>query len=134
MADLLEKQGRTTEIVVGACAVLAGIGGVGLGAWIWWSERSLGLATITVVIGGYSLVLARRLLTRRADRPVHLVSGTTLMLAGLYLSFGAIVPVVLQMWSLAGRLSGGLVLGLSMFWLGWQRRRAEENATSGDAT
>ncbi len=130
---LFENQPRWAEVLAGVVALLAGIFAFGFAIWLYDRDVLTGrdvaarpIALITVLVGFYALVMARRLLAARENRPAHLVSSATLVAIGLVLVAAGFLPVLFsgEAWPQAIE---GLVLGGACIVLGVRRWRAGDH-------
>ena len=132
MDYLFEKQPRWAERLAGMAALHAGIFALGFAAWVYWRDVMSGrnvaarpVALFTVPVGVYALVLARRLLASPQHRPAHLVSPPTLVVLGIILAVGGLLPLAFSVRNWTQAISG-LVLGVACVTLAVRRWRKSD--------
>jgi amino acid transporter len=128
--DLFEKQPRWAEVLAGIAATVCGLFALVFAVWLYrhdvLSGRNIAarpIALFTVLIGLYALVIARRLLAPPEGRPKYLFSTPTLVVIGILLAVGGLVPALFsrEAWPQAAE---GLALGGACIVLAFRRWRA----------
>jgi uncharacterized membrane protein YoaK (UPF0700 family) len=132
MDYLFENQPRWAERLAGIAALMAGIFALGFAAWLYWRDVMSGrniaarpVALFTIPVGLYALVLARRLLASPQHRPAHLVSPPILVVMGMILVVGGLLPLGFSSRNWPEAISG-LVLGIACVTLAVRRWRKSD--------